>query len=197
MLSAQCAFVRGAKRVIMVDKVPFRLRFAKEKVDSRIETVDISNGEKGEAKVLELCKNEPAGAPDCVIEAVGFHYCNSALHRFEMAVGAETDSPEALNSALFAVKKCGRVAAIGAYAGLANHFNIGTMMMKSVTIATGPVFVQRYWKKLLEMVKNKELNPSVIITHHMSLTEAPKAYQKFNDKEVGVVKVVLHPTKVA
>jgi threonine dehydrogenase-like Zn-dependent dehydrogenase len=198
ILAAQCAFVRGARRVILVDKESYRLSFAK-KLMNNVETVDVSAaaaGSGGEREVLELCKDEPAGAPDAIIECVGMHYTSSHMHRMEMAVGMETDSPEALNSVFIAAKKCGKVGVIGAYAGFANHVNIGTMMMKSLSIGTGVVQVQKYWKHLLDMIEKKQLKPAEIVTHQVSLSEAPKAYEIFDKKQDGVVKVVMRPTTV-
>jgi threonine dehydrogenase-like Zn-dependent dehydrogenase len=193
ILSAHCAFARGARRVILVDRVAYRLDYAKSKIPN-LETVDFSKArDSGEAQVAELCKNELAGAPDCCIECVGMHYTNSLMHRVEMAIGLETDSPEALNACLVAVRKGGHVAAIGAYGGFANHFNIGALMEKGLTIGSGQTPVHRYWKDLLQRVINKELDPTIVVTHNMTLPEASKAYQMFNDKKDNVIKVVLHP----
>ena len=46
---------------------------------------------------------------------------------------------------------------------------------------------------LLEMIDDGEIDPLVIITHHVNLDDAPEAYRIFNDKEDGCIKVVLHP----
>ena len=197
LLSAQVAFSRGAKRVIIVDEVDYRLDFAK-KILPKIETVNFKKGSStdtaGESQVLKLCQNEPAGAPDCCIECVGMHYAHSYVHRMEMAVGLETDSPEALNAAILAVRKGGRVAAIGAYAGMCNHFNIGAMMEKCLSIRSGQTPVQRYWKDVLGKIRSGELDPSVVITHHLPLEDAPRAYKMFDEKTDNVIKVVLRPS---
>jgi threonine dehydrogenase-like Zn-dependent dehydrogenase len=191
ILTAQCAFARGARRVIIVDKIQYRLEFAKKAVKG-LEAVDATKT-AGETQVLELCKNEPAGAPDCVIECVGMHYAHAAIHKVEMKMGMETDSPEALNACIYAVRKGGRVGVIGAYGGLANHVNLGALMEKSLFIATGQCPVQKYWKDLLERIKRNELNPKVVITHHVPLDDAANAYKMFNEKSDEVIKVVLHP----
>jgi len=193
ILTAQCAFARGARRVFLVDTVTYRLDFAKKAI-LKLETVDISSGkDTAEKQIFTLCRDEPAGAPDAVIECVGMHYANSYTHQFEMSVGLESDSPEALNSALVCVRKGGRVAVIGAYGGFCNHFNIGALMEKCLHIGTGQTPVHRYWKTLLEKVKNRELDPSIVVTHRMPLSDASKAYQIFNDKKDNVIKVVLFP----
>jgi threonine dehydrogenase-like Zn-dependent dehydrogenase len=194
-LAAECSFARGAKRVIMVDNVKDRLEFAR-RMNPKTEIVDFSQdstSSAGEKQVLELCKNEVARAPDCCIEAVGMHYAHSFIHRVEMMAGLETDTPEALNAAIFACKKGGRIGSIGAYVGFANHFNIGTMMMKNITLASGQVPVQKYWNHLLDMIRRGEIHPEKIITHRMKLDQAPQAYKMFNDKEDGCIKVLLTP----
>jgi threonine dehydrogenase-like Zn-dependent dehydrogenase len=194
ILAAQCAFARGARRVIMVDKIQYRLEFAKKQIP-RIEMVDSSSGnDAGETQVLALCRDEPAGAPDCVIECVGMHYAHSYVHKFEMATGLETDSPEALNAAIVATRKGGHLAIIGAYAGFANHVNVGALMEKGLRVGSGQTPVQRYWRDLLERIKRKELDPSIVVTHHMPIEDADKAYQIFNDKQDNSIKIVLNPS---
>jgi len=193
ILTAQCAFNRGARRVILVDNVPYRLDFA-SKVLPKVETVNFASGrDTAEKQIQQLCRDEPAGAPDAVIECVGMHYTNSFLHRVEMALGLETDSPEAFNAAITAVKKGGRIAVIGAYGGYANHVLLGAIMEKGLRIASGQTPVQKYWKLLLDKVRNNELDPSVIITHHMKLQDAARAYEMFDVKSDEVIKIVLQP----
>jgi S-(hydroxymethyl)glutathione dehydrogenase/alcohol dehydrogenase len=47
--------------------------------------------------------------------------------------------------------------------------------------------------KLLGMIERGELDPSLIVTHTMSLADAPRAYDMFAKREEGCVKVVLKP----
>ena len=132
-------------------------------------------------------------SPDVVLECVGFHYCNSMLHRLEMEVGLETDTPEIINELITAVRKGGRIGVIGVYVGYANHVNLGAIMEKGLSMAAGQTPVQKYWKHLLKMVRDGTLKPEMIITTRMPLEEAPRAYKMFNDKEEGCLKVVLKP----
>lgn len=53
--------------------------------------------------------------------------------------------------------------------------------------------VQRYTEPLLAKIEAGEIDPSFVITHRVSLDEAPGAYKKFRDKEDGCIKVVLKP----
>ena len=44
-------------------------------------------------------------APDVCIEAVGFHYMNSWLHKIESALMLETDTSEILNELIYCCRK--------------------------------------------------------------------------------------------
>jgi threonine dehydrogenase-like Zn-dependent dehydrogenase len=55
----------------------------------------------------------------------------------------------------------------------------------------GQTLVQKYSKRLLSMIEADEIDPSFIITHRLSLEEAPWGYEVFNNKEEECIKVVL------
>jgi threonine dehydrogenase-like Zn-dependent dehydrogenase len=187
ILAAQCSFARGAKQVIMIDNVPFRLQFVKDKVPG-VQTINFSEKSVKEG-LNELCEH----GPHVAIEAVGFHYCKSWTHKIQMALMLETDPSEMLNEILTCVRKGGRVSIVGVYAGFTNGFNIGALMEKGLTVKAGQTPCQKYWHHLLKLIQEGKLQPEVVITHEMDLDEAPKGYQIFNDKTDGCVKVVMHP----
>jgi threonine dehydrogenase-like Zn-dependent dehydrogenase len=66
-------------------------------------------------------------------------------------------------------------------------------MNKVLTIRTGQTHVQRYLSPLLAKIESGEIDPSSIVTHRLSLDEAPAAYKTFRDKQDGCIKVVLKP----
>jgi threonine dehydrogenase-like Zn-dependent dehydrogenase len=53
--------------------------------------------------------------------------------------------------------------------------------------------VHRYVEPLMQKIVDGEIDPSFLITHRLSLDDAPSAYKKFRDKEDGCIKVVLKP----
>ena len=193
MLAAHCAQVRGASRVVLVDKESYRLDFAQERLPG-LEIIDFSE-QKTLTALHDMFSDDEGNyvGPDCCIEAVGFHYTSTWLHWLEMAVHAENDPSEILNEIFTAVRKGGRVGVVGVYSGYCNHLNIGAFMEKGLYMAAGQCPVQKYWKQLLEMVEEGVLKPEMVITHHMPLEEAAKAYKMFNEKEDGCMKVVLKP----
>jgi threonine dehydrogenase-like Zn-dependent dehydrogenase len=77
------------------------------------------------------------------------------------------------------------------YGGLADKMPIGAFMNKALTLKTGQTHVHRYMRPLLERIERGEIDPTAIITHRMSLDDAPRAYDMFLHKEEGCVKCVL------
>jgi len=46
---------------------------------------------------------------------------------------------------------------------------------------------------LLDRIENGEIKPDVIVSHHMSLRDAPKACANFKNKQDEFTKIVLQP----
>jgi threonine dehydrogenase-like Zn-dependent dehydrogenase len=66
-------------------------------------------------------------------------------------------------------------------------------MNRSLTLKTGQAHVQRYMKPLLDRIVNGEIDPSFVITHKLSLDQAPEGFKIFNNKEDNCIKIVLKP----
>jgi threonine dehydrogenase-like Zn-dependent dehydrogenase len=92
-----------------------------------------------------------------------------------------------------ACRKGGTVSVPGVYGGLDDKIPLGSFMNKALTLKTGQTHVQRYMGPLLERVEKGEIDPSFVITHRMSLDDAPRGYDIFLNKEEDCVKVVLTP----
>lgn len=187
----QSAWLLGAERVIGIDRYPERLRMAREQ--SGAETINFDDG-----AVLEKLKHMTGGrGPDACIDAVGMEAHGAGLvyayDRLKQAVRLETDRPTALREALLACRNGGIVSVPGVYGGFSDTIPFGSVMNRSLTIKTGQTHVQRYMAPLLERIQKGELDPSVIISHHMQLDDAPHAYDIFMKKQEQCIKVVLHP----
>jgi threonine dehydrogenase-like Zn-dependent dehydrogenase len=116
-----------------------------------------------------------------------------AYDRIKQAMRMETERPFALREAIMACKSGGTVSVIGVYGGFLDKFPMGSLMNRAITIRTGQCHVQRYMRPLLDRVRRGEIDPSFVITHRMSLDDAPEGYETFKHKQDECVKVVLKP----
>jgi threonine dehydrogenase-like Zn-dependent dehydrogenase len=180
----------GAERVIAIDRFPYRLDMAR----NRAGAWDTINYE--EDSVLERLRELTGGrGPDACIDAVGMeahsHGLQYAYDRTKQALMMETDRPIALREAIMACRNGGTVSVIGVYGGFVDKFPIGSFMNRSLTLRTGQCHVQRYMRPLLDRIERGEIDPSFVITHRMTLDEAPQGYKTFLGKEDSCMKVVL------
>ena len=70
---------------------------------------------------------------------------------------------------------------------------MGPVMNRGLTIKTGQCHVHRYMRPLLDRIENGDIDPSFVITHRLSLDDAPAGYETFKHKQDECVKVVLKP----
>jgi len=155
----------------------------------KISVINFSN----ENVVDTLLKRLTHGV-DCAIECVGFDYPKSWKHKVEMALNLETDSSDIFNEIFACVRKFGRVSVIGVYLGVTNHFPIGAMIEKGLTVRGGQAPVQKYWKDCLELINSEEIDPSFVVTDRGKLSDLPEMMKKLasgDQKSQGTLKVVL------
>ncbi|OEZ82123.1 formaldehyde dismutase [Janthinobacterium sp. HH106] len=187
----QSAFLLGAERVIAIDHYPERLRMAREL--SGAETLHFDAVDVPDA----LREMTGGRGPDACIDAVGMEAHGSGVSyiydRLKQTMKLESDRPTALREALMACRNGGVVSVPGAYGGFSDKIPFGSIMNRSLTIKTGQTHVQRYMQPLLERIQRGELDPGAIISHHLSLDEAPHGYDIFQKKQEQCIKVVLHP----
>jgi len=184
------AFLMGAERVYAIDRFPYRLRMAREKcgaitinyeeVDNVVETLTELTGGRG---------------PDACIDAVGMeahgHGLEYAMDRTKQALKVSTDRISALRQAIMSCRNGGHISVIGVYGGFVDKFPLGSLMNRSLTLRTGQCHVQKYMPTLLEKIQNGDIDPSFVISHTMSLSDAPKGYEMFVNKVDHCEKVVL------
>ena len=190
LLAMASANLLGAAKVIAIDRFDYRLRRAREQTGA----VTINYDEVG---VLAALKDLTVGrGPDGCIDAVGMEAHTDlgplqVYDRVKQAVRLETDRGPALREAIMACRNGGTVSVIGVYGGLMDKFPVGSWMNRSITLKTGQCHVQRYTRPLLQRIENGEIDPSFVISHRLSLEEAPQAYETFKHKQDDCVKVVL------
>jgi threonine dehydrogenase-like Zn-dependent dehydrogenase len=187
MKSAQ---LLGAERIIGIDRFPERLRMARE----HCQAVTINYEEVDD--IYDAVKEMTGGrGPDACIDAVGMeahgHGPMYAYDRAKQMARIEMDRPIALREAIMSCRNGGVVSVIGVYGGFVDKFPMGSVMNRGLTIRAGQCHVQKYTKRLLERIEMGEIDPSFVITHTMSLSEAPRGYEMFTNKEDNCEKIVL------
>ncbi|MDB4978428.1 MAG: fdhA 2 [Candidatus Peribacteria bacterium] len=186
------AWMLGAGRVIAIDRVLERLLMAE--AEGKAEIINFEE-EKVYDRLMEMTGGR---GPDCCVDAVGCEAhagasFDAALDKMKTAVFLATDRIHVLREMIWCCRKGGTLSIPGVYIGFVDKLPFGPAMNKGLTFRMGQTHVQRYLKPLLEKVENGEIDPSFVITHRVSLAEAPKMYKTFRDKEDGCIKVVLKP----
>jgi threonine dehydrogenase-like Zn-dependent dehydrogenase len=186
------AFLLGAEKVFVIDRVPERLAMAEENSGAHAINYEETSVPK------ELRELTAGRGPDHVIDAVGMeaHTDVTPLHVYDKGkqlTKLETERPHALREAILSVANGGTVSIMGVYGGMMDKFPIGSVMNRSLTIRTGQAHVHRYMRPLLGRIRNGDIDPTFIISHRMSLEDAPKGYDIFKHKQDECTKVVLTP----
>jgi glutathione-independent formaldehyde dehydrogenase len=189
LMAAMSARLRGADQVFVIDRQPDRLKLV-EAMDAT--PIDDSKGDAVD-QVLELTRGEGA---DKGVEAVGYQAHDHAGH----------EKPGmTINDLVKAVRPTGRIGVVGVFVPEDPHaadelatkgqfaFDFGTFFFKGQTMGTGQANVKQYNRQLRNLIHRDKLNPGIIVSHELTLDQAAEGYQRFDDRESGWTKVLLHP----
>jgi threonine dehydrogenase-like Zn-dependent dehydrogenase len=184
------AFLLGAEKVFAIDHYENRLGMA------AASGAEIINFDKED--VYEKLKDMTGGiGPDACIDAVGLEAHGVSLDAvydyIKTSIYMGTDRPHALRQAIHCCRKGGTVSIPGVYGGLLDKFNFGAAFGKGLTMKMGQTHVHKYLPQLLSFIEEGKIDPSFVISHRLSLDDAPEAYDKFNTEKEDWRKVVLKP----
>lgn len=154
--------------------------------------------------------------PDGVVDAVGMEAhgdAQSALAKFAQRtvqflpdkVGqpvmdkAGMDRLAALYASIDLVRRGGTISLSGVYGGQASPLPMLTLFDKQIQVTMGQANVRRWVEGIVPLVEDAAdpLGVEDFITHRMPLNEAPAAYDMFQKKEDGCIKVVFDPKAAA
>lgn len=181
------AIFKGAKRVIAVDNVEYRLNHA-----AKYDGVEVLNFEDYD-NTGEYIKEITHGGADVVIDCVGMDGKMTKLEKVETLLKLQGGSKSAIEIATQAVRKCGIVVLVGVYGARYNMFPLGDFFSRNITIKMGQCPAQRYVDQILELIKQGRFDATDIITHKLSLSEGKHAYDIFDNKLDNCIKVILKP----
>jgi threonine dehydrogenase-like Zn-dependent dehydrogenase len=200
-MSCRIAMHHG-HRVIGVDLVPERL----ERVRSRgAEVVDLrSTPDVGDA-IRDMTDGR---GPDSVIDAVGMEAHGDKVGAVAYKVAgvlpdsvAEKmmrhlgiDKMAAIHAAVDIVRRGGTISLSGVYGGMADPLPMLVLFDKQIQLRMGQANVKRWADDILPLLTDDDpLGVDDFATHHISLDQAPKAYETFQKKQDGAIKYLIRP----
>ncbi len=204
LLAAYSARLRGAARVYVIDAIPERLDKAGELGavpinflgNDPVEQVKEhqSKGRSGSA----FRQEKPLGGVTCAIDAIGFQARSKSDYAREDPSWVTEAMAELVNPA-------GRVAIAGVWppqdaAAVEAPLKQGKLTVpwsklfnKNASIMMGRDDDKRWNRKLRDMIIAGVAKPSQVVSHRLSLEEAPGAFAKFDARQEGYIKIVLNP----
>ena len=189
LMAAHSAAIKGASRVFVVDAHDDRLALAKS---LGAIPIDMRRCDP----VEEILNQTDGRGTDRGCECVGYQCCNRHGHEANNYT---------MNSLVASTKATGGIGVVGVFIPadpggpdeLAKAgkmaFDFGAFWFKGQQIRTGQSNVKAYNRRLRDLIHVGKATPSKIISHRLSLDQAPEAYKHFDAREKGWTKVVLKP----
>lgn len=187
LMTQKFAWMKGAKRVIAVDYLPYRLDRARDM--NKVETFNFEEYSDMGGHIHELTN----GGADVVIDCVGMDGKKSPVEAVEQKLKLQGGTLSAIEIGMKAVRKFGTMQLTGVYGSKYNMFPLGNMFERNISIKMGQAPVVHLMPKMFDMIQKGEIDPTEIISHRIPLDRADEAYQIFNDREDECIKVVLKP----
>jgi S-(hydroxymethyl)glutathione dehydrogenase / alcohol dehydrogenase len=187
LMAQKFAWMKGAKRVIAIDNLPYRLNKAKQM--NKVEAYNFDEYNDMGSYIKEIT----SGGADVVIDCVGMDGKKSAIEAIEQKLKLQGGTLSAIEIALNAVRKFGTIQLTGVYGSKYNMFPLGNLFERNINLKMGQAPVIHYMPKLFDKITAGEFDPTEIISHKVPLEKASEAYQIFNDHEDECIKVVLKP----
>ena len=185
------AFLLGAERVIAIDTVPERLALA---TSAGAVTLDFMTEDIYD-RIQELTQGRGA---DACIDAVGTEphstaSFDSVVDRVKVATFMGTDRQHVVRQAIHCCRNFGTVSIVGVYGGYLDKIPFGSAINRGLTFRMAQTPVHHYLPKLLTLIEEGKIDPTVVITDRARLEDGPELYKKFRDRKDGCIKVVMKP----
>ncbi|MGC4854197.1 alcohol dehydrogenase catalytic domain-containing protein [Micromonospora sp. DT4] len=181
-LTARAAVLRGAARVLVVDRYEARLRMAERHAGA--EPLDYRRTDVA----AELCERSGGRGPDVCVVAVGPPPTRSVADRF-----AGVDRPDPVREAVHACRKDGVVVVLGGTDWFVDAFALGAVTDKRLTVRGARRPDLRDVPMLLHRMARDELRTEHLATHRLPLRDGPRGYALFADRADGCVRAVFTP----
>lgn len=187
LIAQKAAWLKGAKRVIAVDYLDYRLQHAKK--TNAVEIVNSGELQNAGEHIKEMTK----GGADVVIDCTGMSGKMTPLESLAAGLKLQGGALGGFIIASQAVRKGGMIQITGVYGGRYNAFPLGDIFQRNVNVRTGQAPVIHYMSYMYELIETGKLDPGDIITHVLPLKDAKHGYEIFDKREDQCIKVVLKP----
>ena len=201
-MCCRIALHRGADQVFGIDLVPERLEMARR---HGVQAIDL----RGHEDVAQALREQTDGrGPDSVIDAVGMEAHGAPLGRLAHQLAsmlpesltttlmekAGIDRLSVLQTAIDTVRRGGTISLSGVYGGAADPMPMMDLFDKQIQLRMGQANVRRWVDDILPLLQDGDpLAVEDLATHKLPLEQAPHAYEIFQKKEDGAVKILLQP----
>ncbi|MFF7212986.1 zinc-dependent alcohol dehydrogenase [Streptomyces sp. NPDC008238] len=195
----------GAGKVIGIDHVPERLTRARR---DGAQVLSLDEYEDQDELVQAVRDATDGRGPDAVIDAVGTEAHGSTLGKLvqqtagllprawaaKLMQTAGVDRLGALHLAIEMVRRGGTISVTGVYGGMTDPMPMLTLFDKQIQLRMGQANVRTWSDEILPLLTDEDpLGVDGFATHHVPLEEAPQAYEMFQKKEDGAIKVLMVP----
>ena len=194
----------GVDQVIGIDLVPERLERARA---FGVEALDLRDHDTGIVKIVrDLTEGR---GPDAVVDAVGMEAHGAPVAKVAQQITgflpdalaaklmekAGVDRLSAFHLAIELVRRGGTISLTGVYGGQTDPLPMLTLFDKQIQLRMGQANVKRWIDDILPLVSDDSdpLGVESFATHRLPLDEAPRAYEMFQKKQEGAMKVLLQP----
>lgn len=187
LFAQKAAWLKGAKRVIAVDYIDYRLQRAKQ--TNKVETVNFEQHDNTGEYLREIT----GGGADIVLDCVGMDGKMTPIEYLASGLKLQGGALGSFVIATQCVRKGGTIQVTGVYGARYNAFPLGDIMNRNVNIRTGQAPVIPYMPYMYELVASGKVDPGDVVTHILPLSQAEHGYRIFDTKTDDCVKVVLKP----
>jgi S-(hydroxymethyl)glutathione dehydrogenase/alcohol dehydrogenase len=187
LLAQKFCWLKGAKRVIAVDYIEYRLEHAKR--TNQVETVNFEKMEDAGGYLKEMT----AGGAEVVLDCVGMSGKMTPMEFLASGIKLQGGALGALVIATQAVRKGGTIQITGAYGARYNAFPLGDIFQRNINIRSGQAPVIHLMPLMYSLISKGKVDPGDVVTHVLPLSEAKKGYEMFDTKTDNCIKVVLKP----
>ncbi|MCR2807100.1 zinc-dependent alcohol dehydrogenase [Paenibacillus soyae] len=187
LLAQKFSWLKGAKRVIAVDTLDYRLQHSK-----KTNKTEIVNTEQYENVGMHL-KEMTKGGADVVIDCSGMSGKMTPMESLASGLKLHGGAMGGIVIASQCVRKGGTIQVTGVYGGRYNGFPLGDIFQRNITVKTGQAPVIHYMPYMYELIDTGKVDPGDVITHVIPLSEAKRGYEIFDTRQDNCIKVVLKP----